>query len=499
MFGRNLDRGHGPSSNSTVPDASPTQRRRLNIDQEVQSRDADTLGWDGSAKRLGNYLVSYVETPITIGVQGDWGTGKSSFINLVVESLGEKRSAPPPRDHDTNKLARDLQHYEAPPDNSGRAANVYVLRFDSWAFAQSDYAADDLFPIYVASVLEAHLAEAGKGEGGGSGLGLGRRLAHVLRAVAVNASAYFGGETASAVTDEAVKTVLPRTIFSPEQTVSEVSSVKREFQGLVDTLLEPTGQPKTYVNRLLIVVDDLDRISPVVAVSITEKIKVFLDVAGVIFVLATDLSIIEQGLERKFGAGAIPANGKSYLDKIVKIQYNVPNIQRMDLAKLMLGYPIFRLACDLEKTTPEDLINLRFFQLFAVFPTIGGNIRNSKRVLLNFEFSHYLLDSSTAGAPDPDAAFRLLAVTIMYQVNHELARAFYNWLANSEREGFAFSTTLRKQFQGSLTIKDLTVKEGTPVDEFLAVLDAQNFPVSEWRGAFTTTTMSPVIEGATSQ
>jgi len=129
-----------------------------NYDREVASSRADTLRWSPRAKRLGQYLAHHVETPITIGIQGGWGSGKSSFINLMTESLGTLIPLEAQQRRRGGALAEHLQHYLTadPP------THAYVLRFDSWVFAQSEYAVDDLLPMYVSQVVEAHLRAVGR-------------------------------------------------------------------------------------------------------------------------------------------------------------------------------------------------------------------------------------------------------------------------------------------------------------------------------------------------
>lgn len=453
----------------------------INIDREISSRDNDMLGWHNQAERLGQYLMFHLKTPIIIGVQGDWGSGKSSFINLVEQSLGTAQALSDAQLKE-HPLAVQLRHYECHKAEtaSPQTAHVYVLRFDSWAFAQSQHAADALFPIYVSRAIEDYLRATKKLPVNSPALSA--QFAKIGKAGLVTAAGVFGGEAAGKAVDVAIAASQPENGL-----VDQISSFKRDFQKLVDLLLGSTGAD--YSNRLLVIVDDLDRISPVTAVDITEKIKVFLDVSGVIFILAADLSIIQQGLRQKFGEAAQSA-GKNYLDKIVKIQYNVPRLEAMDLAGIAVGYPTFMDSFGLKRNTPpEALLERDFFTLLRLFPTIGSNLRNSKRVLLNFEFSYYLL--SAAHHPGPDDAFRLLATTILYQYDHALAEAFYRWLADpAHSEDLAVGLDALGSPGAPLGQLDIPESHSRVVQQFFEILLERKYTVKQWRTTYTATTMA---------
>ncbi len=476
--------------------------RPTNIDREIRGAQADLLGWMVRATRLAQYLLFQVETPITLGIQGDWGSGKSSFINLVETGFGQLQA--PPATVPADSPAAQLHHYQAtvPPimvaADTYPPLHVYVLRFDSWAFAQSSHPADELFPVYVARVLEAYLQAENRLPNGPN---IAHRFATVLktglRIGAVGLAGRIGGESAGQAAADALTTP------APEALVDNLSGFKSDFQRLVHLLLGTRPEGDRYSNRLIIIVDDLDRIAPMTAVEITEKIKVFLDVSGVIFILAADLSIIQEGLRQKFGTPDLAAEGKNYLDKIVKIQYNVPQLQAADLAYLALRYPTFAAAFGLVagrgmnwddrsaeplRSLLEQLMAHDSFRLLRAFPSIGSNIRNSKRVLLNFEFSTYLLGSSR----DPDLALRLLAVTVLHQYRHALAQDFYRWLARP-----AHPAGLRLDAEQRADLLAALAPHGDEaVVAFFDVLLAPAYTVADWLAAYTAA-LNPLAEPIT--
>ena len=62
------------------------------VDQPNANFDSDSLNIKPHADALTNF-IERCDTPITIGIQGEWGSGKTSLLNKIYHSLekeGEK-------------------------------------------------------------------------------------------------------------------------------------------------------------------------------------------------------------------------------------------------------------------------------------------------------------------------------------------------------------------------------------------------------------------------
>ena len=87
-------------------------------------------------------------------------------------------------------------------------------------------------------------------------------------------------------------------------------SLKREIEEIIRRkVLGGTG-------RIVVFIDDLDRIKPAIAVEILETIKLFVDVPNCVFVLALDYGVVSRGLKDKFGIDEQEL-GRSFFDKII--------------------------------------------------------------------------------------------------------------------------------------------------------------------------------------
>ena len=56
------------------------------VDEPNPGSSEDTLGIDRHATALTNF-IKYTTTPMTIGIQGEWGSGKTSLLNSIYHSL----------------------------------------------------------------------------------------------------------------------------------------------------------------------------------------------------------------------------------------------------------------------------------------------------------------------------------------------------------------------------------------------------------------------------
>jgi hypothetical protein len=115
-----------------------------------------------------------------------------------------------------------------------------------------------------------------------------------------------------------------------ENTRQRIES-KREFQQTLTDLLKVMPAEC----RICVFLDDLDRCMPDVVLDLLDAIKIFLDVPGVVFVVAADETLIGKGLRLRFKE-MLEANttetekdflarkGQEYFEKIIQLRINLP-------------------------------------------------------------------------------------------------------------------------------------------------------------------------------
>jgi hypothetical protein len=88
--------------------------------------------------------------------------------------------------------------------------------------------------------------------------------------------------------------------------------------------------------NVVVVIDDLDRCLPESAIQILESLKLFLDGAQCIFVLAVDREALADAIRSRY-PGAGDAIGRDYLDKIVQVPFNIPTPTVNNLWRMVAG------------------------------------------------------------------------------------------------------------------------------------------------------------------
>ena len=383
----------------------------------------DLLDFDDFLPAL-ETVIGESETPLTVGVFGSWGTGKTSLLQMLRHKFAARES----EDFRTVWFTAWKYHHEEAlwrafvlrvvdalyPRVSGKKPYAERERVseDKLSGRQKEWV-KDLDRLQDSLYRPVDWKEFGR-----LTLDCKNALEAAGRgafAAAEFAGAFFPG--ASLVTG-AVGKVLAGLRDEPEagEQISEggaaaISALKREvrhhhinqlvsmeqfevrFREAIRKILGEKG-------RLIVFVDDLDRCLPEKAVEILEAIKLFLEVPGTLFVLGMDRLVIERGIEVRYrdlfesakrarserGGEErleLPVTGGSYLQKIVQIPFQLPSMDSADIERY-----IGKLEAQLpeaENLTEEDQrvreVTWRTLAL-GVYP----NPRQVKRVLNIFQW-----------------------------------------------------------------------------------------------------------------
>ncbi|GEM_PF-1149762 len=255
-------------------------------DKPVGSLAEESLGVKDYMEALSNFIET-CETPMTIAIQADWGAGKTSMMNLVKERLSEK-----------NK-------------------KIETIWFNTWQFSQFDMG-DDL-PISLLSQFVKRLGGEDSGEVVKKLAGLTKKAGGMLAKVALGSAAGELIEGGGKVVDS---------LFDNNLDVSEqIVKLKQDIESIVERKIDKDGN-----DRVVVFIDDLDRLVPEKAVELLEVMKLFLDIPRCVFVLAVDYNVVIKGLEKKFGSSVDDLKGKSFFDKIIQLPFNLP-VAQYDVSK----------------------------------------------------------------------------------------------------------------------------------------------------------------------
>jgi hypothetical protein len=316
------------------PDLPIDPLRKGDVDNQ------DMLGLDSHAGALSNF-IKMCSTPMTIGVQGDWGSGKTSLMNLIRAKLGDVR-----------------------------ALNIW---FNTWQYSQFGH------DKQLASSMLINLMHKIKVQGNPS-----HKVWH-------NVSSFMRGVLQTAASSQGVDgRVLLDSIEGKGDldAAGSFEQLKEDFTKVINDILEQRTETSGF-ERVVIYIDDLDRLAPVKAVELLEAVKNLIDVAGCVFVLAIDYDVVIRGLRQKKGyhhEDGREDEGKSFFDKIIQVPYRMP-VERY-LTQDFLTKHYVRVYGTLSKR------GSRFFDEHSadlIRLSVGNNPRGLKRALnIHSLFSHLI-------------------------------------------------------------------------------------------------------------
>jgi len=291
----------------------------------------DFLNFSGVAETVAEIIVQAHGRPISIGVSGAWGIGKSSMIKLTQGAL-EKR----PRDDDDREFVFvefNAWLYQGYDDARAALMDVIASKLQEEAEARStglDKVKDLASRVKWLRVAKLFAAPA-------AALALGVPLPGMFGGVAELGKAATGGEfdgesldkaqaLAGDVSNATTGIIGEKPYTSPPQ---EIQALRDSFEDA----LEELGI------TLVVLVDDLDRCLPETTISTLEAIRLFLFLRNTAFVVAADNEMIKHAVKRHFEGVTDDQLITSYFDKLIQVPIQVPALGTQEVrAYMMLLY-----------------------------------------------------------------------------------------------------------------------------------------------------------------
>lgn len=354
----------------------------------------DLLGFADIADPIQDALLRERLDPVAVGVFGDWGSGKSTVLEILRERLTSR----------------------------GRVVVVYTR---PWEYDPNI----DPKATLIAEVLSAVRAEVAKDEG---------RMAQLADRFKGLVSRVQWSKAVTLVANSALTLSIPK-----------ISDVVGLFGDDDDGLADPTLQgfrdefdelmaELEEIERVVVLVDDLDRCLPDTVVAALEAIKLFLSVRKMGFVIAADRRLVTLAIATRYAQSAQGAlMAREYLEKIVQIPISVPTLGLADteayLAMMLLdrhlgdeALSILAGHCDARRRAgaartleelPDGLLppdaagELQLAGVLApvLFRRLAGNPRRLKR-FLNAYWLRSAIAQRRSAALQPAALAKLLVL-----------------------------------------------------------------------------------------
>lgn len=346
----------------------------------------DLLGFKVHADLLIDVINDDKVLPVTIGVFGDWGSGKSSILKIVEEEL----------------TGGNLDGFKD---------GTLVLYFNGWVFEGYDDAKAALLESIIEK-FDTHKTIGNKVKDTTVKLFKSVKWMRLLglsfkKVIIPGAAAYLTGgasllpflvnefsqlkpkDLGEKLTGEDAEGFLKDIIKKNEQ--EEVTMV-REFRDDFKEMIE-----KSEIKKLVVIIDDLDRCTPERLIENLEAIKLFLNVEKTAFIIGADPRIVRHAIEHRYKTdsieNALDSDSRNkrivsdYLEKLIQVPYYLPKLSDNEVETyLTLLFCKKSMGNDFKKVT-DSFNNNRKSNRYDVFGL--GDIQN----ILNDEQKKELTES----------------------------------------------------------------------------------------------------------
>ena len=237
----------------------------ISPDFPINSIYDDTLNRAEFAKNLASILLqrSFVSS-FTIGIYGEWGSGKTSLINMVLDYAGKSNNKP------------------------------IIIKFNPWLCTNEHQVVSQFFKQLASAIqLQAYTNGVWK---------LINKYADLFDTVEEISGLPF-------VIKQAVKALRLIAKGYVEESFGDLQAVKNEIAKKLSEIN----------SRIIVAIDDIDRLSEDEIVVIFQLVKAIADFPNTVYLLAFDYNVVVNALCR-----VQSGDGRAYLEKIIQVPFEIP-------------------------------------------------------------------------------------------------------------------------------------------------------------------------------
>ncbi|MHA3027773.1 KAP family P-loop NTPase fold protein [Chromohalobacter israelensis] len=332
----------------------------LDSDRALEDKTKDKFGFVGMAERLAPSVIEASKGDgMVIGLEGRWGSGKTSLLNFLREELAVAQEG-----------------------------GIHTITIAPWLNGDTSPLVSSLLEP-MAEILKQREEEIAVADGG-QGNATKERMAEVgqlLRA--------YGPKTARRIAS--VANVAGYLLPGAQVTGEALEAVANAADQVLPSGSTPSEMKKELAHKLqelnvgfVVILDDLDRLDPAQAVEVIRLVRSVADFPKVVYLMCYDREVLAQALE----TGLKVADGDLFLQKIVQLTFNIPLPEPFDLRALFLDeaqsiyakvmgenlegelLDDFKSAVDKEGvdlSTPRE-VKLTLNSIRFVFPQVKGDV-----------------------------------------------------------------------------------------------------------------------------
>lgn len=354
---------------------------REHNDAPIKELEDDILGYSSYAKNIAKMYANWSdkESSLVTALYGEWGSGKTSLKNLIINEIKEKDSKK------GNFFCRFLKRIF-------KNQKSIIIEFNPWEWASQDSIIDSFYDELIEQLDRQGLSEkkiAKIIKKLQKGVSFWRKFLDVLTSGKIKISAI--AVVLASILDLSVdfiekinllNTLLPSWLKITSIGVSGViillnivahffPNIKKTHQQLkrdLASLLKKRNSP------LIIVLDDLDRLPLEQLKTVIQLVKVNMDFPNTVFMLLYQKDIVEKMLSTD------GIDGAEYMKKIIQLPLNLPTDTTGKVSALLSDalYPYLGKG-ERNNAFVKSIHNY----IFSHFKTV----RDVKRFLISFKFN----------------------------------------------------------------------------------------------------------------
>lgn len=301
--------------------------------------------------------------PCTIGLYGDWGSGKSSLMQMIEAHFEENES-------------------------------VLTIKFNGWLFEGYE----DAKTVLMGTILDELISKRKLSDKGKKLASKLLRKIDWMKLASAGVKSGLGflssgpiGLSLGAVDSRDILKSFSEVDYD-EYVQTESNGKKslrvgiREFHKDFSDLLQ-----ETKVEKLIVFIDDLDRCNPNTVIDTLEAIKLFLFVESSAFVIGADERLIKYAVKKRFpeisGSERFEV-GRDYLEKLIQFPVRIPQLSQSEMETYI---NLLFTSLNIKDEHLFEQVRLKALEKKnSEFFTVGLNIKNLLEII-----SHSNLDDKS--------------------------------------------------------------------------------------------------------
>jgi predicted KAP-like P-loop ATPase len=319
------------------------QRNIIINDIAIRHKEDDLLNYYPYAEKVQKVIQGYANNPepLTIGIYGKWGAGKSSLLNLI---------------------ERHIEMFQKNKDDK-----PYIkFHYNPWLYQSKEEMLFDFFDTLTRKLIyskDATLKKAGK---------FIKKYSRYLKAVKLSASVGVPKILNAGVSFEPYE-ILQRLGEDLEGEEKSLEEVKKQID---NTLIKSD-------KKVIIFIDDVDRLDKDEIFTLFKLIKINADFKNLIFVVCLDQDYVAKAIYKRYGKNV--QSGKDFLEKIINIPLELPLVEAADLDRFI--------KLKIEPILKSKL--LKEYDVKELYDSLNGSYfdspRDVVRIINSFAFAFYAI------------------------------------------------------------------------------------------------------------